>query len=1179
MDMDNPLVALSSSSITNNGPLSSKHKLELHPQTNYSPTSTINDSNGVVLDLDTEDGPSRSRKRKKRMPPQADEHCWRCKHSASSNTQGEPELLLSCNNCGRSEHPSCTQKNGSWARTWDWVCDECKRCRICQQVSVNDGELINCQRCDRAWHLSCLTATGNEEPPDLPDCPECRPSSLDASKAPSIAPPHTQLSPITIPSAQQPSKATANHARRASRRQDSISKPLPKVIPQEPVQPKATPRQTKPQKTIAIAPKAAPIVVKPKQEQPIRLRLPPKKKSEKTDESPKRRAFEEVLGSEEADVSKTTVGPDDKTRFEKSKNTAEERLGVPLVPPPGTPLGVMTPVQQPQTPNPKPNLLPEPHTGEGSMVGEGSSKGPRPLKTVLSKPHLLPTTGVSTPKSQVLPSSASFLSVGPSPLRIRTIRIGTYEVDTWYDAPFPEEYAAVPDGKLFMCEFCLKYMKSPFGAERHRMKCTTPHPPGDEIYRDGKISIFEVDGRLNKIYCQNLCLLSKMFLDHKSLFYDVEPFLFYVMTEVDELGAHFIGYFSKEKRSPKDFNVSCIMTLPVRQKSGWGNLLIDFSYLLTLKEGRYGTPERPLSKLGAIAYSRYWQLSVYKVLDEASPSDSLRMEDICRKTRMTLEDVFNTLRANQLITLQTPTSSSPTKSGTPATMRNGSSSRKNLSRKGSSNSRFLGNGDWFGSQSIYDLTSVPKHYVIKWNRHVVRDYLDGIKAKNLATLRPEKLQWTPYLIARARKLDVPLNEAESWQVELEEMPEPSMHSHTPLDPVPRPASSSLGNKTPKKNGVSTPRAQGGSTVRPKKQRRESLASSIEQFSVNEFEDVPDDDDDDEFREDDSTSPEMRNLRRHGGKNAGSRISTRGSRTTKSDEIDSEEEADWPASPTISRKTRSARAAGSNRDLYSDSDQEGRRLRPRTRSKSHTTRSSRRAASSAVSVDAPFSDVQDTADLDDDLHSPIFPQQLTHVPLKRAKRVIDSPIDSDQEIMDDGPKANSVPTLQPPPVVIQPSLLSTTGQEEDILLHNIQQFQYSGLSPDEQAPETPQVIVTDEQTGAPPSSSQNQVQPVFVKGWPSDLVSEQTSIFGVSLPFIHETAIINGIHTYDPAPAPVQLHPSEAMEASQSERSEDAVMAELGWRLIDGDAMDLDGLVEGEDEDAEGEEDPTFLGLL
>jgi hypothetical protein len=29
-----------------------------------------------------------------------------------------------------------------------------------------------------------------------------------------------------------------------------------------------------------------------------------------------------------------------------------------------------------------------------------------------------------------------------------------------------------------------------------------------------------------------LCLLSKLFLDHKTLYYDVDPFLFYVMTEV-----------------------------------------------------------------------------------------------------------------------------------------------------------------------------------------------------------------------------------------------------------------------------------------------------------------------------------------------------------------------------------------------------------------------------------------------------------------------------------------------------------------------------------------------------------------------------------------------------------------------------------------------------------------------
>ena len=50
---------------------------------------------------------------------------------------------------------------------------------------------------------------------------------------------------------------------------------------------------------------------------------------------------------------------------------------------------------------------------------------------------------------------------------------------------------------------------------------------------------------LFQTYCQNLCLFAKLFLDHKTLYYEVEPFLFYVMTLVDCSGCHMVGYFSK----------------------------------------------------------------------------------------------------------------------------------------------------------------------------------------------------------------------------------------------------------------------------------------------------------------------------------------------------------------------------------------------------------------------------------------------------------------------------------------------------------------------------------------------------------------------------------------------------------------------------------------------------------
>jgi len=129
---------------------------------------------------------------------------------------------------------------------------------------------------------------------------------------------------------------------------------------------------------------------------------------------------------------------------------------------------------------------------------------------------------------------------------VNTIEFGRYEVDTWYFSPYPEEFSKC--SKLFICEFCLKYMKKKKTLLRHKMKCDLRHPPGNEIYRQNELSMFEVDGKKNKIYCQNLCLLAKLFLDHKTLYYDVEPFLFYILTECDTRGCHMIGYFSKEKK-------------------------------------------------------------------------------------------------------------------------------------------------------------------------------------------------------------------------------------------------------------------------------------------------------------------------------------------------------------------------------------------------------------------------------------------------------------------------------------------------------------------------------------------------------------------------------------------------------------------------------------------------------
>lgn len=227
---------------------------------------------------------------------------------------------------------------------------------------------------------------------------------------------------------------------------------------------------------------------------------------------------------------------------------------------------------------------------------------------------------------------------GP-PSKVKYINFGGYEIETWYAAPYPEEYSR--NRVLYICEFCLKYMNSDFVAWRHKLKCPAKHPPGDEIYRDKSISIFEVDGRKNPVYCQNLCLLAKLFLGSKTLYYDVEPFLFYIMTEYDDLGCHFVGYFSKEKRPSSANNVSCILTLPIHQRKGYGNLLIDFSYLLTRIEGKSGSPEKPLSDMGLVSYRNYWKLILsYQLRNQRAP---ISIADLSERTGMTADDIVSGL--------------------------------------------------------------------------------------------------------------------------------------------------------------------------------------------------------------------------------------------------------------------------------------------------------------------------------------------------------------------------------------------------------------------------------------------------------------------------------------------------------------------------------------------------------
>jgi hypothetical protein len=50
--------------------------------------------------------------------------------------------------------------------------------------------------------------------------------------------------------------------------------------------------------------------------------------------------------------------------------------------------------------------------------------------------------------------------------------------------------------------------------------------------------------------------------------------------------------------------------------SGDLSVIISSGYLLSKKEGKTGSPEKPLSDLGLLSYRRYWRSKILEVLNE-----------------------------------------------------------------------------------------------------------------------------------------------------------------------------------------------------------------------------------------------------------------------------------------------------------------------------------------------------------------------------------------------------------------------------------------------------------------------------------------------------------------------------------------------------------------------------------
>ncbi|EED20296.1 histone acetyltransferase (MysT1), putative [Talaromyces stipitatus ATCC 10500] len=197
---------------------------------------------------------------------------------------------------------------------------------------------------------------------------------------------------------------------------------------------------------------------------------------------------------------------------------------------------------------------------------------------------------------------------------VKRVVLGDLSFPTWYHSIYPEELVSKDTEILYVCRWCFRYTCDAGAYASHVKLCdrrTTP--PGEKVYEHGGYAVWEIDGEDDKLFAQNLSLFAKLFLDHKSVFFDVSSFLYYVLTFTDPKTPddyYVLGYFSKEKLSWDLNNLACILIFPPYQHKKLGKLLMGVSYKLSAWEwegGLIGGPERPLSELGRRSYTRFWE--------------------------------------------------------------------------------------------------------------------------------------------------------------------------------------------------------------------------------------------------------------------------------------------------------------------------------------------------------------------------------------------------------------------------------------------------------------------------------------------------------------------------------------------------------------------------------------------
>ncbi|KAJ4862018.1 MOZ/SAS family domain-containing protein [Trichoderma breve] len=341
------------------------------------------------------------------------------------------------------------------------------------------------------------------------------------------------------------------------------------------------------------------------------------------------------------------------------------------------------------------------HGRQSSLVRPHGPSAPPPRLDKMG-PAPMVITPVLPPKPPTLP-----VSDRPPPRTDRNIDkvvLGNLCFRTWYPSYYGKEVLGATSERLYVCPSCFKYAKELVAWWGHVKLCQQrAHVPGNKIYvhpkgrrtvyvaqdgsrgpgqkkrrgegniryveevvqDEGEWSLWEVDGEQDVLFCQNLSLFAKLFLDNKSVFFDVTGFNYFLLVytppsvatpssiPTPPMTPQITGFFSKEKMSWDNNNLACILIFPPWQRKGLGALLMGASYEISRREGIMGGPEKPISDLGKKGYQRFWageiarwllSLDVTQTDQEKGQETLVDVEDCSQATWITPEDCLGVLR-------------------------------------------------------------------------------------------------------------------------------------------------------------------------------------------------------------------------------------------------------------------------------------------------------------------------------------------------------------------------------------------------------------------------------------------------------------------------------------------------------------------------------------------------------